>query len=212
MLKRKLKTLMSKLRYLKMDLEDHNIFVNQWDIELRTALTEYANIKKQEELEQDTTEYPTTLEKKSYGIKIEFKDPEDFKKQDLKPPTKNKDAPPLVGKLYRKIAALTHPDKLEHEDISEAIKKEKEAIYIKATKAFEEGRFEELIDLAVEFNLDLPNPSKDLVKALDKRAKTLEQEINKIEKNTAWVWGNGNDKIKQILLQKAYKNLYPDKN
>jgi hypothetical protein len=116
--------------------------------------------------------------------------PKEKEKKDLPitPELKNK-----VKKLYREIAKVTHPDKVDS--------KEYEELYIRATKASEEYNLFELYDICSELGIlySMELEDKDILRI---RINEKRDELKKIESSFIWLYINAkNEEEKEKLIQ-----------
>ena len=111
---------------------------------------------------------------------------------------------PEVKDLYKKIVISTHPDKLLN--VSKKDKDEKTQLFRKASKAKGCSNLNALAEVAVELKIDLE-------KLTFEQLETIEQEINKKEKETddmrksiAWVWYYSNQQKRLGIIKSVFNN------
>ena len=111
---------------------------------------------------------------------------------------------PEVKDLYKKIVISTHPDKLLN--VSKKDKDEKTKLFRKASKAKGCSNLNALAEVAVELKIDLE-------KLTFEQLETIEQEINKKEKETddmrksiAWVWYYSNQQKRLDIIKSVFNN------
>jgi len=113
--------------------------------------------------------------------------PKEKVKKDLPitPELKNK-----IKKLYREIAKVTHPDKVNS--------KEYEGIYIKATKASEECNLFELYDICSELGIlySMELEDKDILRI---HINEKRDELQKIESSFIWLYINAKNEKENYL-------------
>lgn len=94
-------------------------------------------------------------------------------------------SPDWARSLYRKIAKETHPDK-----VKELSKKEKLGkIFKSAARSIESGEYNELIDIAIDLDIEVEIPPEIMAEKISLRIKHTRDEIEKIEKSMSWIWG-----------------------
>lgn len=91
-----------------------------------------------------------------------------------------------VKKIYREIAKKTHPDK--NVSKTEERIKDMEVIYKDATKAIKENNWIKLLQIAVEFEIELPKPTKEQLNWIKNRVKHMEGEITEKYESVPWRW------------------------
>lgn len=100
---------------------------------------------------------------------------------------KKSDVPDWAKKLYRKIALVSHPDRM-----SEAFSKEKlKKIFLETSNAMNEGDFEKLLGFALELGIEEQQDDVTMLPLLSKRVGDVKKEIQDIEKSPEWLWGEG---------------------
>jgi hypothetical protein len=95
---------------------------------------------------------------------------------------KNKD----LKKLYRKIAAKTHPDKIGNDKHA--------GIFSAAARAYENNNLAILLDIASGLNIEISELSPESIKLLENNIVYLSGEINKMKSSTGWAWHKANTK------------------
>ena len=91
------------------------------------------------------------------------------------------------SKLYRKIVPLTHPD-LHDKNDSEAIKKKKLDMFIKATKAVKDKSWYTLCKIALDLGIELPEPTTQQINWLEEEIANIKKRIQFITTTYAWLW------------------------
>jgi hypothetical protein len=118
-----------------------------------------------------------------------------------------KNADPEVKKLFRKIASITHPDKLS--GLSEYERGKKEELFKKAMTALENNDLVCLADVAMELDLETPDLSKEKLKQTEQKIITIKRELNQIESTFVWKWFFCEDEEeKQKILETLFGIMY----
>jgi hypothetical protein len=111
-----------------------------------------------------------------------------------------------IKKLFRKIAIMTHPDKLTKLDDYE--RERKTELFLKAREAAEAGKWFALVDTANALGIETPEPDEEQVDLLQNESENVDKEIRNIEATYAWVMYNLETEGQRKLLMTAYlKNL-----
>ena len=111
-----------------------------------------------------------------------------------------------IKKLFRKIAIMTHPDKLTKLDDCERERKTK--LFLKAREAAEAGKWCALVDTAIALGIDIPSPDEEQIELLNSESESVDRELKDIEATYAWLMYNLNTDEQRKLLMIAYlKNL-----
>lgn len=121
-----------------------------------------------------------------------------------------KTADPDVKKLFKKIAAMTHPDKLS--SLSEYEKKRKEKLFKKAMLALENNDLVSLADIAMELELDAPDLTKEKLKEAENKIIAIKKELHHIESTYVWRWFFCEDKEeKDKILTELFGIMYANR-
>lgn len=118
--------------------------------------------------------------------------------------SKSANVKPWAKKLYRKIAVTTHPDKIQNLT-SDSLKEKLEEQYLIATQAYEEEIYSDLIMIAYDLNIGIPEGRvfQEVHPAL--MSKSIS--INNIKKKIAWQWYHVPDDQKDAELKKILVNM-----
>jgi hypothetical protein len=100
----------------------------------------------------------------------------DSKPENVSDSTKNK-----VKKIYREIVKLTHPDRVNSEELIE--------VYHRATIATDNYNILELFQICVDLKIDIELDMED-VDVLNFLIQKKKDEIKKIESSFIWLWIN----------------------
>ena len=103
--------------------------------------------------------------------------------------TENIPSPPWAKKLYREIAKSTHPDRCVANGLGEKETEKRNEMMTQANSAMGGGKWNELIDIAIELGLidDLPEEEEFLV-AITSRETELDKELTKQKDTFFWHW------------------------
>jgi len=103
--------------------------------------------------------------------------------------SKKSEAPEWARKLFKKIALMTHPDRISDDDLRENLQKS----FLRASRALEEGKFDDLVGVAVELSIDAGLEDEALIPLLKAKIHSCRQDIHKIECTDEWQWGESLD-------------------
>ena len=132
---------------------------------------------------------------------------DDFTKRELKP-AKKKKVPQIFKKIYKKIAALTHPDRFLYLNPSGDEYKLKNKLYIKATTALEDNDYETLLDVMTELEIELDEVNSDIIEALKLKVNKLSNTISTIHNNPVWIWGHASQEQRFRIFEHIFKQRY----
>ena len=99
--------------------------------------------------------------------------------------------------LFRKIAILTHPDKLK--DVDETETEYLTELYKDAANAAELGDGMALLEIAYELNIRVDiNPKKE-IKWLNRKIEILQESIGEMKNTAEWIWGHSDGSEKERI-------------
>ena len=131
---------------------------------------------------------------------------------DQKPSTKKSDAPEWARKLFKKIALMTHPDRIGDENLRENLQKS----FMRANRALEDGKLDDLLGVAIDLNVDAGLEDEALIPLLSAKIQSCKDAIQQIESTPEWIWGESlgihaqRSALLAVLLGKRGFNLTPD--
>jgi hypothetical protein len=178
--KRKWKSLKHKVEHLRLELEDRNEFIHEIETKFMEELTK---------LTDGTIEDASTPDPAPHVVDVA-----DDQGHDVEGADKGEPLPEDIKKLWKTIASMTHPDKTGNDP-------EKTALYLAASKAVDEGAVDEIIRIALELNIDIPEASEGAVIKLESLAHDLQKQISETENSVLWQWGSAPPEIKQGILE-----------
>jgi hypothetical protein len=184
------------------------------DLQINKLIQEYSFLKSDEELKKEliNTKQKDFLE--LVNGKLDELNPQD---SDHEPKTKqepkSKKIEPKIDisgisentkvrikKIYRNIVKVTHPDKVDSEELRE--------LYMEATEAYEAYNIFELCLISKKLNIKV-KLSLEETKTLNELIESKKDEIKKIESSFIWLWliaPNENDKNELVdrFIEKHY--------
>jgi hypothetical protein len=93
-----------------------------------------------------------------------------------------------VKKLYKKIVQETHPDKLAQSDHGQKEREKRVKMYMDAVKAFQASDRDNLVEIALDLEIDTGLEVEKIVASLMTRSKTLELQIQQAKGTVEWLW------------------------
>ena len=85
-------------------------------------------------------------------------------------------------KIFRQIAAITHPDKVKNE-----LKKDS---FLKAREAIENDDWFSLYQMGFDLGIELPDPTAEQIAWMEQEVEKLEVMINKVVSTIEWIYCN----------------------
>ena len=120
-------------------------------------------------------------------------------------------ADPEVKKMFKKIASVCHPDKIQ--DLrQDSNKKRLETLYQRARQALDDNDFYELFSIYKELDINLPDLSPQQIVLIQNKINTIKKELNNIESSIAWGWYFEEDENKKQKIQEKIFELLDTKN
>jgi len=186
-------------------------------LEYRLAFEESKQVKKEYEEGANDLNYRLSFFRKRL-VKTQCSNPEVFdaafmrdskeynKIKDIEIPSVKTEAllpknniKPWAKKLYRKIAISCHPDKISNIS-SKELKEKLTSNYLIATKSYEEEEYSDLLMIAVDMNIEIPEEKiqEHIVPDLIKKSNIINSTKAKIE----WQWHHVPDEMKNTELKK----------
>ena len=182
------------------------------ELKIDRIIKEYSFLKSDEEykkevIDENTVEFLKIINERLNGmdpnsLKEQSKDPVEFKKPkpkiDINTISENDKI--KIKKVYRDIVILTHPDKVEDQELN--------LLYIEAKEAYEILDFIELCFIAkgLKIHIKLKLEETKLLTALIESKKN---DLKLMEGSFIWIWANADDDIKkEEIVELFIKNNY----
>lgn len=186
--KRKWKSLTYKVEHLRLEVEDREETVKELEAQFLKELGELVEGSPYDE--PVVTMSTDTLD--AGPAQVNVVDPSQLP-PDVETAKKVDDIPDDIKKLWKTIAAMTHPDKTGNDP-------EMTKLYLAASKAFEDGSIDEIVRVALELDIEIPEASTASVAKLESLANQLQEKISGFEYSVLWQWGNANPDVKQKIM------------
>jgi hypothetical protein len=195
--KRKWKSLTLKVEHLRLEIEDREEVMDDITKQFMDELSQVAD---------GTEEPPAPPAPPQPTVIMEDRTEGDPTTQPDLPTRDDPEIPDEIKALWKKIAIATHPDKTGGDP-------EKSELYRRAASAMADGSIDEIVAVAMELGMDLPEASTAAVTRLEKVAGDLEGRLKNIENSVLWQWASAPQKKRDVILA-AYmksKGLKPKK-
>lgn len=185
-LERKLQLLLHKIGYLNLELEEQKEKLESHEKEFNKGYVEDSNVSNEatpgNESSDDSSDTPNDSD---VTASEEISDEEKLDDPDVKQPEE-------FRRIWKSIAVKTHPDKTGNDA-------ELTALYKRASLAYDEKRYEVLIEIASRLSIKIENPSEQLLKILEDRIHTLEKDLKKINDSVLWSWASATPDKKRAI-------------
>ena len=116
---------------------------------------------------------------------MQFRDTTKSQKSEESSDKEYDDIPAWAKKLYKKIAMIAHPDRISDEERRRTLEK----VFRRASEAVGAGKYEELIAIALDFDISSGLDDITLKPVLKTQIASLKEKIQDIETEIPWVWG-----------------------
>lgn len=190
---KKIKFLATKLTSLQSELKVSREIMTQASREVNEMFEKKYYPEKTvipEKLPEDTDIADKNSDEGDEEVQTEEKQEEEATEEQADEKIENKSAEkkadPEVKRLFKKIASMTHPDKLS--GLSKYERKIKEELFKKAMTALENNDLVSLADVAMDLDLETPDLSKEKLKETENKIIAIKQELHHIESTYVWKW------------------------
>jgi hypothetical protein len=178
-----------KLQTAQQDLDDHQLIAGVYEQDFQRVIRIAAgNIRSKHN--------PEILQKNIEEAKAKSAEEENIDEDD-------NEINPTLKNLHRRIALLTHPDRLVSET-SAAEKERKEALFKRAAKAYDDQDLCELVLIASELKIAVEDfvDAQTLMMAYDEKISAIQKKVKSIKESYVWIWGesHGNLDMRVRLL------------
>ena len=185
------------------------------DLQINKLIQEYSFLKSDEELKKELI---NTKQKEFLDLvngKLNELNPQDSNHEPkTKQEPKSKKIEPKIDisgmsentkvrikKIYRNIVKVTHPDRIDSEELKE--------LYMEATEAYEAYNIFELCFISKKLNIKV-KLSLEETKTLNELINSKKDEIKKIESSFIWLWliapsENEKNELVDRFIEKHYK-------
>jgi hypothetical protein len=101
--------------------------------------------------------------------------------------------PDDIKKIWKIIALMTHPDRTKNDP-------EKTEMYLAANRAADEGSVDEILRIAAELNIEIPEESPLVEAKLESIANELENRLKTMEGSVLWQWGQAEPGARKKIM------------
>jgi hypothetical protein len=188
----KYRLIMVRTKYLKNSLDlTKNIFHKAY-VSFMSDLSDNLGVKKQVPTEQDS----------DISTKSNLNQKTEQEANDEVEPTTKKEKDENLKNVFRQIARIAHPDKLE--GLPEFEREYKTSLFERARNALENNDYYVIVEVAEELNIEPPPPTKSQIEIMKKTNSDLEKEIDRIQNTLVWGWYHAEDEKKKKGLMEKY--------
>jgi hypothetical protein len=175
--------LMKELQFVESDFQYRSEVMRVSDIEffksVDTILNQFPQLKEIYNQKQD--DQLKKIINNQINESIEVKDVVESPKLEL----------PEAKKLYRDIAKVTHPDKIQNHKLNE--------LYLEATEAYESNDLVTLYKVCTELKIDFELP-EDFISRIKTKIDSYRQQVSYFENTYTYKWINSNDSERNKIV------------
>jgi hypothetical protein len=113
-----------------------------------------------------------------------------------------------LKRLFRKIAELTHPDKLAASGLSKQETARLEKVFKRALQAYNDDNWYVVYSIALDLQLPLDVESEDYIDWIDEDIRKTLSNISRIGNTVAWMWYVGDEASKSYALRSYFEQVY----
>lgn len=113
-----------------------------------------------------------------------------------------------LKRVFRQIAAKTHPDKLARSKLSTREKTLRLKMFKRAKEAFNNQNWYTLHQIAIDLGINVPDPSEKQIEWLERDIRAVRDEISQLKNLTAWHWYQGTEEAKTAAIRHYFKCTY----
>lgn len=182
--KRKWKSLTHKVEHLRLEVEDRDDSIKDFESEFLKKLSSVIDGSIEEDLQ-------TEVDSNQISATVEFDEPS----QTELPTAKEQidELPEDIKKIWKSIASMTHPDKTKNDE-------RKTALYLAASEAMKTCAIDEIIRIATILDIEIPAVSMAAVAKLESLAVELHKKILQKESSILWQWGIASSEVKLKIM------------
>ena len=112
--------------------------------------------------------------------------------------------PPWAKKVFRKIATITHPDKLPS-NLSPSLKKNLDNFYKQAVDAYEDLNLLEILEISHSLGMEMPDIDQETLRKFEQDCKTLEVEVSQLKLSEFWIYSQSSLEKKEKMISEFIK-------
>ena len=181
--KKKLRSLTHKVEHLRLEVEYHDDALKEYEEEFMKELLNLTDGSLSGEPEPQPE--PT--------IQVQGEGPDGPSGESIVESKQAKELPDDIKKIWKTIALMTHPDRTKNDP-------EKTELYLAANKAADEGHVDEILRIATELNIEIPEDSPLVEEKLESIANELETKLKQAEDSVLWQWGNAPPDMRKNIM------------
>lgn len=194
---RKWRSLLHKVEYLKLDLEEKEDEIRTIEAQFLTRLSEvdpgFSAAQRPSQPVNDG-ESVTDAEVQVHVVDKTGDGAVEESPTELPSSSALDDRPDDMRKLWKAIAVATHPDKTGGDP-------HKTELYKRASRAWDDRKYEELISIALDLDIPTEEADDNAVTLLEARSGQISERISQIEGSVLWQWHRAPPDKKDAIIR-----------
>lgn len=192
------KTLLFKVSYLDLELQDRKVLIAQNRIEFDQLVSKEVGPDFYKKKYGEPSTNGLVLSPEESGIEETESEAscKDASTNTINSPDiieREEKVPDSINKLWKLIALKTHPDR---NGINEYLTQ----MYIEASNAYESKSYGKLLVIALELGISIPE-DKEIIPYIKNNIDSLQQKINHMETLALWQWINADEDERKIIVK-----------
>lgn len=202
--KKRLRSLTHKVEHLRLEVEDRDETFKELEGEFMKELAELTDGSRGAEPQVSDPVPEQSAKVEIFG----GKSPAESVTGKLVEGKNVEELPDDIKKIWKIIALMTHPDRTKNDP-------EKTEMYLAANRAADEGSVDEILRIAAELNIEIPDESPLVEAKLESIASELENRLKTMEGSVLWQWGQAEPGARKkimdiyIAMRKLKKKTLP---
>jgi hypothetical protein len=201
---KKTKLLLHKLGYLRLEIESKKSELQEYETEFNRRYSQIDPVDEQpseKHVEQDASHKQEIIDENNSDETIEDlsnnSNDEEEVSRDIEA-CQSSAAPDDIKKLWKQIAVKTHPDRTSNDPTLTEI-------YMRALSAYNNGEFDEIVDIALQLFIAVDSLSDETLKKLEQRVEILEKDLSQVNNSVLWEWAKASDE-KKTMIENMLRN------
>jgi len=185
---RKWKSLNHKVEHLRLEVEHHDDVIKDFEVEFLKELSKIVDGSVEHVAQEKIGQISTSIDKFDENI-VEC----------VSSANRDENIPNDIKKLWKSIAIATHPDLTKNDPY-------KKKLYLNAAKAIKNGSIDEIVRIAIELGIEIPDASVASIHKLESLAVNLQKKIFETTNSILWQWGEASPEVK-LKIMDAYISM-----
>ena len=187
--KKRLRSLTHKVEHLRLEVEDRDETFKELEGEFMKELAELTDGSRVAEPQVSDPVPEQSAKVEIFG----GKSPAESVTGKLVEGKNVEELPDDIKKIWKIIALMTHPDRTKNDP-------EKTDMYLAANRAADEGSVDEILRIAAELNIEIPDESPLVEAKLESIASELENRLKTMEGSVLWQWGQAEPGARKKIM------------